>query len=145
VNGRLDTLQCAILIPKLERFPWELEQRQKIATKFNNAFKELERKGVGIPVVASNCTSAWAQYTLTMPKRDAFAKFMQENGVPTSVHYPRTMPDQPAYSELGRTLNIDNSRKLAETVISLPMYPDMTPEIQDYIIEQVLKFFAKES
>lgn len=145
VNGRLDTIQCAILLPKLERFPWELEQRQKRATRFNNAFKELEKKGVGIPTIGPNYTSAWAQYTLTMPKRDAFAKAMQEVGIPTAVHYPRTMPDQPAYTELGRTLNIEVSRKLADTVISLPMYPDMTDEIQDYIVEQVLKFYAKES
>ncbi len=145
VNGRLDTLQCAILLPKLERFPWELEQRTKIATKFNQAFRELEKKGVGIPTLAPERTSAWAQYTITVPNRDAFAKGMQDAGVPTSIHYPRTMPDQPAYTELGRTLNIETSRRLAETVISLPMYPDMTSEIQDYVIEQVLKFFAKES
>jgi UDP-2-acetamido-2-deoxy-ribo-hexuluronate aminotransferase len=139
VNGRLDTMQCAILIPKLERFPWELEQRTKWALRYNKAFKEL--KQVTIPTLAPDCTSSWAQYTLQVSNRDAFQKKLQENGVPTAVHYPRTMPDQPAYTELGRTLNIAVSRKLAETVVSLPLYPDMNEEISDYVIEQVLKAF----
>ena len=103
------------------------------------AFKEL--KQVTIPELAPECTSSWAQYTLQLSSRDAFQKKLQENGVPTAVHYPRTMPDQPAYTELGRTLNIEVSRRLAETVVSLPLYPDMTDDIQDYVIEQVLKAF----
>ncbi len=67
---------------------------------------------------------------------------MQANGVPTSVHYPRTMPDQPAYTEIGRTLNISVSRKMAECVVSLPLYPDMTDDLQDYVIEQTLRSLA---
>jgi len=143
VNGRLDTLQCAILIPKLERFGWELEQRTRVADRYNKAFKELESKGVVLPTLASHRTSAWAQYTLQISQREEFQKFMQTNGVPTAVHYPRTMPDQPAYTELGRTLNIEVSRKMAETVVSLPLYPDMTDDLQDYVIEQTVKFFSK--
>lgn len=141
INGRLDTLQCAILIPKLERFSWELEQRTKRALRFNQAFRELSSKGVVLPELAPNCTSAWAQYTLQVPRRDEFQKFLQEKGVPTAVHYPRTMADQPAYQGRGRTLNIEVSRRMADLVVSLPLYPDMTDEIQDYVIEQVMRFF----
>jgi UDP-2-acetamido-2-deoxy-ribo-hexuluronate aminotransferase len=143
INGRLDTLQCAILLPKLERFPWELEQRTKVALRYNTAFKELETKGIVLPQLSPMRTSSWAQYTLQVPQRDAFQKALQEQGVPTAVHYPRTMPDQPAYKELGRTLNIDISRKLADLVVSLPLYPDMSDDQQDYVIETVLKYFAK--
>lgn len=143
VNGRLDTLQCAILIPKLERFPWELEQRTRIAQRYNKSLRELESKGVVLPHLAPERTSSWAQYTLQVPKREAFQKAMQENGIPTAVHYPRTMPDQPAYQKHGRTLNIEVSRKMAETVVSLPLYPDMTDDIQDYVVEQIGKYFAK--
>ncbi|NJM09720.1 MAG: DegT/DnrJ/EryC1/StrS family aminotransferase [Bdellovibrionaceae bacterium] len=142
VNGRLDTLQCAILLPKLERFPWELEQRTRIANRFNRAFSELEKRNVVLPLLTDNRTSAWAQYTLQVPRRAEFQKFMQEHGIPTSVHYPRTMPDQPGYEGLGRTLNIEISRTMADSVVSLPMYPDMTDEIQDYVIEHVGKFFS---
>ena len=55
------------------------------------------------------------------------------------------MPDQPAYEKLGRCLTIDISRRLADSVVSLPLYPDMTDDIQDHIIETVLHFFAKEA
>ncbi len=139
INGRLDTLQCAILIPKLERFPWELEQRTTRALRYNQAFKELESKGVVIPQLAADRTSAWAQYTLQVPNREQFQKKLQENGVPTAVHYPRTMADQPAYTQNGRIFDISVSRKMAECVVSLPLYPDMNDSIQDYVIEQVLK------
>lgn len=142
VNGRLDTLQCAILIPKLERFGWELEQRDRWAKRYNHAFTKLETKDVVLPLVTADCTSSWAQYTLQVPKREAFQKELQAKGVPTAVHYPRTMADQPAYQNLGRTLNIDVSRRLAETVVSLPLYPDMNEDIQDYVIETVLNHFA---
>jgi len=143
INGRLDTLQCAVLIPKLERFPWELEQRTKVATRYNQAFRELESKGVVVPHLAIDRTSSWAQYTLQVPQREAFQKSMQENGVPTAVHYPRTMPDQPAYKDLGRVHDISVSRKMADVVVSLPLFPDMSHDQQDHVIESVLKHFAK--
>lgn len=141
INGRLDTLQCAILIPKLERFGWELEQRQYRAKRFNDAFATLTQHDVVLPELAPERTSSWAQYTLQVPKREAFQKALQEKGVPTAVHYPRTMPDQPAYTESGRILNIEISRRLANSVVSLPLYPDMTDEIQDYVIDTVLNYF----
>jgi UDP-2-acetamido-2-deoxy-ribo-hexuluronate aminotransferase len=140
VNGRLDTLQCAILIPKLERFPWELEQRIRVATRYNQAFQEL--KNVVIPQMAEGCTSSWAQYTLQVTERDAFQKYLQENGVPTAVHYPRIMPDQPAYQDVGRVVGAEVSRKMADLVVSLPLYPDMTDDLQDHVITTVLKFFS---
>lgn len=141
-NGRLDTLQCAILIPKLERFPWELEQRQRLAERYNQAFADLESKGVILPQVASGRTSNWAQYTLQVPNRETFQKALQADGVPTAVHYPRTMADQPAYQERGRVLDIDTSRHLADSVVSLPLYPDMTDDIQDHVVKAVTAFFS---
>lgn len=139
INGRLDTIQCAILLPKLERFPWELEQRTARALRYSRAFKELESKGVVTPHLAPNRTSAWAQYTLQVPNREQFQKTLKEKGVPTAIHYPRTMADQPAYTKNGVIHDISVSRKMADHVVSLPLYPDMNDEIQDYVIEQVLK------
>lgn len=143
INGRLDTIQCAILIPKLERFGWELEQRQYRGQRFNDAFAALTQNDVVLPELAPERTSSWAQYTLQVPNRDAFQKALQEKGVPTAVHYPRTMPDQPAYTNHGRTLNIEVSRRLANSVVSLPLYPDMTDDIQDYVIETVTNYFRR--
>lgn len=135
INGRLDTLQCAIMLPKLERFPWELEQRSRIAENFNQAFSAL--KDVTLPILKANRSSAWAQYTLQVHDRDNVQKELQKLGIPTAVHYPRTMADQPAYQENGRVVSQDTARELAQTVMSLPLYPDMTEQIQAQIIKGV--------
>jgi UDP-2-acetamido-2-deoxy-ribo-hexuluronate aminotransferase len=143
LNGRLDTLQCAILIPKLERFPWELEQRDRIAQKYNQAFVDLKDQDVVIPHVEADCTSAWAQYTLQVPNRDAFQKALQAKGVPTAVHYPTIMPDQPAYKELGRVVSATTSRQLANRVVSLPLFADITDKMQNYVIQEIRQYFSK--
>lgn len=141
VNARLDTLQCAILLAKLERYSWELEQRNRIALKYNEAFSDLESKGIQTPLVATNNTSAWAQYTLRVQNREGFQKKLAEKSVPTSIHYPCIMPDQPWYKEHANKCSGDQSegRRAAQTVISLPLYPDMDNKTQNYVIESVLQ------
>ncbi len=142
VNGRLDTLQCAILLPKLERFGWELEQRDRLAQRYSAAFSELGDKDVLIPKLNADRGSSWAQYTLQVPGREQFQKALSEKGVPTAVHYPRTMPDQPAYKNIGRCHDIPVSRRLAEVVVSLPLYPDMPDDLQDHVIHTVRHYFS---
>ncbi len=139
VNGRLDTIQCAVLLAKLERYDWEVEQRQNIAARYNKAFSAIKALGFAIPAVRSDRASVWAQYTLSVNNRSEFQKKLTEAGVPTSIHYPRTMPDQPWYKENTPCQNdISNSRHAAEHVISLPMYPDMDTATQDKIIAAVI-------
>lgn len=141
MNGRLDTIQCAVLLAKLERYPWELEQRERIAKNYGKAFAEVKQKDFSYPAVLPNNESAWAQYTLTVGDRPAFEKKMKEAGVPTSVHYPRTMPDQPWYKENTTRVigDLKNARWAADHVISIPMFPDMDDKTQNYIIENTLK------
>lgn len=141
VNARLDTLQCAILLSKLERYPWEIEQREKVARKYNQAFSSIKADGFSYPFVAEGHQSVWAQYTLTVNDRANFQKKLTEAGVPTSIHYPRIMPDQPWYKANANKCigDLQNARWAADHVISLPMYPDMVEKNQDYIIEQVIK------
>lgn len=140
VNGRLDTIQCAILLSKLERYEWEIAQRQKIANYFNEKLSTIETPGFSIPFVKSDRDSVWAQYTLMVPNRGEFQKKMQELGVPTVVHYPRIMPDQPWYQkQCKQNMDWKYSRLAAEHVVSLPMYPDMDRATQDKIIDSVIK------
>jgi UDP-2-acetamido-2-deoxy-ribo-hexuluronate aminotransferase len=134
VNGRLDTLQCAILLPKIERYPWEIEQRQRIAKNYSEAFSKME---LAIPFVRADRESVWAQYTLRVPEREQFQKRMNELGIPTAVHYPNTMADQPAYQKISKVHDISEARKASQQVVSLPIYPDMSPQIQEKIIESV--------
>lgn len=141
VNARLDTLQCAILLAKMERYDWEVTQRQKLGDRYNKAFGEIKKDGFQIPIVKSDRKSVWAQYTLSVPNRDSFQKKLTEMGVASSVHYPLTMPDQPWYKEhtADPKAQIPVSRQAANHVISLPLFPDMTSEMQDRVIEAVVK------
>lgn len=139
INGRLDTIQCAILLAKMPRYDWELEQRQRVADRYNDAFSSIKAEGFSTPFVDSSGNSAWAQYTITVKDRAGFQKKMTEAGVPTSIHYPRIMPDQPWYKEhtADPKQELPIARWAAEHVISLPMYPDMDNTIQDKIIAAV--------
>ncbi|PIS11934.1 MAG: aminotransferase DegT [Bdellovibrio sp. CG10_big_fil_rev_8_21_14_0_10_47_8] len=141
INGRLDTIQCAILLAKLERYPWEIEQREKIAHRYNQAFSEIKAKGFVYPFVADGHQSVWAQYTLMVNDRASFQKKLQDVGVPTSVHYPRIMPEQPWYKKNANKCigDLQHARWAADHVVSIPMYPDMDEKTQNYIIEQVVK------
>lgn len=142
LNGRLDTIQCAILLAKMERYDWEVEQRNRLATRYNEAFAGLEKidPQFSTPFVKSENVSVWAQYTVTLTHRDIFQKKMSELQVPTTVHYPMTMPDQPWYkTHTPATHDITNARWAANHVISLPMYPDMDDKTQDIVIDAVKK------
>ncbi|MES3038211.1 MAG: DegT/DnrJ/EryC1/StrS family aminotransferase, partial [Bdellovibrionota bacterium] len=141
LNGRLDTIQCAILLSKLTRFDWEVQRRNELAKKYNDSFKDLKGKDFSIPHVEANCTSVWAQYTLTVGDRATFQKNLQDNGVPTSVHYPLIIPDQPWYKNklASHQGELPKAKWAAEHVVSLPLYPDMPNDIQDRVIEVVRK------
>lgn len=140
-NGRLDTLQCAILLSKLSRYDWEVEQRNRIATKYTEGLSTVKAEGFQLPKVRKERQSVWAQYTLVVPQRDTFQKKLTDQGVPTSVHYPRIMPDQPWYKEHAAKSsgNLKISRWAADHVISIPMYPDMDETTQDRVITAIHK------
>jgi UDP-2-acetamido-2-deoxy-ribo-hexuluronate aminotransferase len=140
-NGRLDSIQCAVLVAKLERYPSEIEQRERVAQNYTKAFSALREKGVRTPTIRPDRQSVWAQYTLWVPDRAKFQAALQARGVPTAVHYPIAMPDQPAYKDHCITHDISNARAAAEHVVSLPMFPDMTDATQSQIIEAVLSAF----
>lgn len=140
-NARLDTLQCAILLPKLARFPWEVERRQAIAERYNQAFKKFVPQ-LRLNAIRTGNTSVWAQYTLALNQRDALIEHLKSQGIPTSVHYPKPIHQQPAYVEWGHG-DLKQSELAAQQVVSLPMYPDMDIETQDKIIAAVSQFFEK--
>ncbi len=151
VNGRLDTIQCAILLAKMERYDWEVTERNRVAKRYTEAFAELHAidPQFSTPFVKPDNLSVWAQYTLTITQRELFQKKMTELQVPTAVHYPLTMPDQPWYKNNTKlTHDISISRWAANHVVSLPMYPDMDEKTQDIVISSVKKsveFSAKQA
>lgn len=136
MNGRLDTFQAAILLEKLKIFPSELLFRQQVAAKYNEGLEEI----VGVPRVIEGATSAWAQYTIRLPKsarRAALMNRLKETGIPTMVYYVKPLHLQTAYrhylTATGGVLPV--CEVLSEEVLSLPMSGYVEDEEIKHIIE----------
>ncbi|OOF56403.1 DegT/DnrJ/EryC1/StrS family aminotransferase [Rodentibacter genomosp. 2] len=131
VNSRLDTLQAAILLPKLEILEDEIFSRQIVAENYNDLFHE-----AGImttPFVEEYNRSAWAQYTIQVDNRADVQEKLKSLGIPTAVHYPIPLNKQPAVADVQSNLPVGD--KIAARVMSLPIHPYMTPEEQKVIVE----------
>lgn len=135
LNGRLDTLQAAILIEKLKIFPDEIERRNVVAQRYAEALGNV----VKAPKLPTDQISVWAQYTVQLPeadKRSAIQQAMKAQGVPTAVYYPLPLHRQKAYEEFpvsGGALPVSDG--LSEVVMSLPMHPYLQEAEQDRVIE----------
>ncbi|MDR3442365.1 MAG: DegT/DnrJ/EryC1/StrS family aminotransferase [Legionella sp.] len=120
INGRMDTIQAAVLIEKMKLFPEEIILRQKVAKNYDNMLSSL----VKTPFVHNHNTSVYAQYTIEVSNRAAFQEAMQEAGIPTAVHYPVPLHEQAAMAYLGYSLgDFPHSERASRRVISLPMHP----------------------
>ncbi len=120
VNSRLDTLQAAVLLAKLDVFEAELEQRNALARAYTRQLRHM----VETPTIRAADLSAWAQYTVKVENRDAFKAALAEHGVPSAVYYPLPMHLQPAYQAFGAGAgSLPVSEALCRQVISLPMNP----------------------
>ena len=133
VNGRLDPIQCVVLKEKLKYYDEDIRERQKIAKYYNESFRHLD---VVIPEVAADRESVFAQYTLAVDRREQFIEKLQKAGVPTSVHYPMGMHEQPVYKHTNVSLPITEA--LGKKVVSLPLYPGM-PEGDIEIVVTAVK------
>jgi UDP-2-acetamido-2-deoxy-ribo-hexuluronate aminotransferase len=119
VGGRMDTLQCAVVLAKLERFEWEIAQRQRAAASYDTLFSgRLQLVGR-----RRDRTSAYAQYTVVLDERERVQAQLHAQGIPTAVHYPVPMHLQPAYAHLSSPDACPVAREMAAKVMSLPMGP----------------------
>ena len=115
MNSRLDTLQAAILLPKLEILDEEMQARQRVAETYTKLFNEA---GVNTtPCIEAHNTSAWAQYTIQVENRDDVQAKLKEQGIPTAVHYPIPLNKQPAVADANAVLPVGDA--IAERVMSL--------------------------
>lgn len=130
VGGRMDTLQCAIVLAKLERFDWEIEQRITIGRRYNEL---LDESGIARVRQRDDRTSVFAQYTVLLDDRDAVQAAFQRDGIPTAVHYPVPLNQQPAYGHLCGAEATPVSSALAAKVMSLPMSADLGREDQQTV------------
>jgi len=133
INGRLDTIQAAILIEKLKIFADEIEKRQIIVRRYNEGLHDV----AVTPRVLDGCVSTWAQYTIKIRngRRDAVAGALKEQGIPSAIYYPKPLHRQAAYRDYPSAGNgLPVSDAIAQEVLSLPMHPYLAPDLQDRII-----------
>nr|HIL76121.1 DegT/DnrJ/EryC1/StrS family aminotransferase [Rhodospirillales bacterium] len=120
MNSRLDTIQAAVLIEKLVEFPSELEARDRVASVYCDALKSI----VKVPVVAKECFSSWAQYTLVATNRDELVMRLKKAKVPSMIYYRKGMHQQEAFRHLGYSDgDFPVAESLTQKVFSLPMHP----------------------
>ena len=131
VGGRMDTLQCAVVLGKLTRFAWELERREAIGARYAALLAEA---GIAQVVVRPGRNSVWAQYTVFVDRRAEVQAALKDAGVPTAVHYPLPLNHQPAYAALCCPDCCPRSQEAAARVLSLPISADLTDADQDRVV-----------
>jgi len=135
LGGRMDTLQCAILLAKLERFDWELEQRRRAA----DTYGALLSGRVQLIGQARDRTNVYAQYTIVVEERERVQAELHAAGIPTAVHYPLPMHLQPAYAHLSRPDACPVASRMAARVLSLPMGPYLQDADARRVAQAVLR------
>ncbi len=131
VGGRMDTLQCAVVLAKLDRFDWELERRIENGERYRSLLAGVP--GVGLLDVRADRSCVWAQYTVFADDREAVQAALRSLGVPTAIHYPVPLHHQPAYRQDSPGEPFPNSVSAAQRVLSLPMSADLLAADQDAV------------
>jgi len=134
LNARLDTIQAAILLAKLNIFADELVARERVARHYDARLSE----HVTIPARQDDRLSAWAQYTIQVSDRDDVGQRLKAEGIPSAIYYPRPMHRQTAYLDCPTPVPLDNAEQLSERVLSLPMHPYLTDQEVERICDGVV-------
>jgi UDP-2-acetamido-2-deoxy-ribo-hexuluronate aminotransferase len=138
INGRLDTIQAAILLCKFDIFPREIEMRQEVAQRYSRLLSETSLK---TPVIPEKMVSAWAQYSVlakNYAQRQMLLEKLKESGIPTAVYYPKPLHLQKAFVSLGYKAGaFPVSEDCAERIFSLPMHPYLEAQDQQRIVQAI--------
>lgn len=145
VGGRMDTLQCAIVLAKLERFEWEVQQRMEIGKRYNDQILSLRARRsnpqatdeISVTTIRPDRTSVFAQYTVMVQNREELQKRLAKAGIPTAVHYPVPLNEQPVYKHLCCPDCTPVAQQLARLVMSLPMSAELNQATQDEIVQSL--------
>jgi len=139
VGGRMDTLQCAVLLAKLDRFEWELARRRELGARYHRL---LDAAGVPRVQVRRDRDSVFAQYTTLVDNRERVQAVLQAQGVASAVHYPKPLHHQPAYARLCLPDACPQSVTAAQHVLSLPMSADLDEVDQDRVVATLARACA---
>jgi UDP-2-acetamido-2-deoxy-ribo-hexuluronate aminotransferase len=139
LNGRLDTLQAAVLNVKLKSYPNDIKKRQAAAEMYNRYLKNQ----VQIPIIASNCTSVWAQYSIRVKNRDRIQTVLNDKGIPTAVYYPIPLHLQECFKHLNyKAGDFPVSELIAKEIISLPMNPFLSSAEIEYVSKELINLLS---
>jgi UDP-2-acetamido-2-deoxy-ribo-hexuluronate aminotransferase len=131
VGGRMDTLQCAIVLAKLPRFAWELERRHALGERYSHLLQGIP--GLRLLAVRPDRDCVWGQYTVFVENRPAVQAALKEAGIPTAIHYPKPLNHQPAYAAHCCPDCCAVSLQVSQQVLSLPMSADLTEADQERV------------
>jgi UDP-2-acetamido-2-deoxy-ribo-hexuluronate aminotransferase len=134
VGGRMDTLQCAVVLTKLTQFDWELEKRLEAGRYYQELLAH--SKHITLPSIRADRTCVWGQFTVLVKNRDKICEQLNSKNIPTAIHYPIPLHRQPAYESRSRIVgSLDNANTAAALVMSLPMHPYIEKETQEIIVD----------
>src|SRR5690606_27839960 len=143
-NSRLDELQAAILNVKFPHLNRWSEERRKRAVYYTERLNEKLSGVIQTPVEKEGNYHVFHQYTLRVPKRDELQQYLKEQGIATMIYYPLPLHLQPVFRDLGyKEGDFPEAEKAAKEALSLPMYPELKQEDQDYVIEKIVEFYSK--
>lgn len=138
INGRMDTLQAAVILAKLHNFEAEIVRRNEVANNYSNMLFKAEEKGfLRLPKIMEHNESVWAQYTIRVDNRHKIQEILNNSGIPTAIHYPSPLYRQPALLQEG--VVCVNTEKVVTEVLSLPMHPYLNIETQDWISKTLIQ------
>ena len=136
INGRLDTLQAAVLLAKLPILADEIAARERVSRRYDDALGQ----AVSLPPRQSDCQSAWAQYSILLDERDRVREALAAEGIPSQIYYPAPMHLQPAYKEYGSGPgSLPVSEDISGRILSLPMHPYLDEATVDRIADAVCR------
>ncbi len=138
VGGRMDTLQCAVVLAKLERFDWEVEQRKELGAHYAKLISEQCGAGVELIATKDDRDCVCGQYTVKVDHRERIQEGLKEAGIPTAVHYPIPMHLQPAYADPAQP-SFPVAEAMGKRVMSLPMSADIAKSDQQEVVRQLAR------
>ena len=140
VGGRMDTLQCAVVLAKLERFEWEIARRLAIGERYGQLLATVD--GVELLGRRDDRDCVWGQYTVLVDHRAEVQATLKSRGVPTAVHYPRPIHRQVAYAAFAGGGSLAHSERAGQQVLSLPMSADLDEQAQDRVVRELVAALA---
>lgn len=142
MNGRMDTLQAAVILGKWHGFPDEVESRNRIGARYSDLLKGF----IDIPEINAGNTHVYAQYTVRIDEeqRSSVIKGLAQSDIPTGIYYPKCFHEQPAFASLGYSYgDFPESERASKEVFSLPMHPFLSAKDQDFIITTLKNILNK--